>query len=248
MRVAELYARLSAEIPDHLSCDWDNDGLMCCPDYGAEVKRVLLTLDVTDDAVDYAVAGGYDTIVSHHPMIFRKLKGITEPKHIKLILNGIAVMSFHTRLDLVEGGVNDVLAARFALRETARFTAEGIGVIGTLPGPLAPSVFAEQIKKTLGVPMMETIMTDTPCHRVAVVGGDGKDFVPEVLASGADTYLVGALNYNTLSDLLGRGVNVFVAGHYYTEQPVLAALADRVCRLDSTIVCTVFECNRIRIL
>ena len=245
MTVSELYDRLSQEIPETLSCEWDNDGLMCCPDKYAEVKRVLLTLDVTDEAIDYAIAGAYDTIVSHHPMIFRKLKGITDPKYIKLILHGITVMSFHTRLDRVEGGVNDVLAARLGLQDAARFTAEDIGVIGTLPQAVAPTVMAEQIKAMLGVPMMEAIVTDTPCRRVAVVGGDGKDFVPEMLASGADTYLVGALNYNTLSDLLGRGVNVFVAGHYHTEQPVLTALGDRIHRMSEAVVCTVFECNRI---
>ena len=51
MKVIELYKYLDAHIPASLSCPWDNDGLMCCPDESKEVKRVLVTLDVTDDAI-----------------------------------------------------------------------------------------------------------------------------------------------------------------------------------------------------
>ena len=32
MNVRELYEYLNIRIPRSLSCDWDNDGLMCCPD------------------------------------------------------------------------------------------------------------------------------------------------------------------------------------------------------------------------
>ena len=52
MTVRELYGALDKMIPSSLSCDWDNDGLMCCPDANKEVRRVLVTLDVTAEAVD----------------------------------------------------------------------------------------------------------------------------------------------------------------------------------------------------
>lgn len=76
MTVGALYAELEQRIPRALSCDWDNDGLMCCPDPTAQVKRVLVALDVTGDTVRTAAEGGYDLIVSHHPMIFRPPAGV----------------------------------------------------------------------------------------------------------------------------------------------------------------------------
>ena len=111
----ELYRYLEEKMPRALSCAWDNDGLMCCPDGGREVRRVLVALDVTAEAVRYAVEGGYDVIVSHHPMIFKGLKAINDEHYVAdkamtLIREWISVMSFHTRLDAVEGGVNDTLA------------------------------------------------------------------------------------------------------------------------------------------
>jgi len=248
MTVTELYRKLEERIPRALSCEWDNDGLMCCPDPQAEVKKVLFTLDVTEQAVDYAVAGGFDLIVSHHPMIFRPLKGITDPKYIKLIRNGITVMSFHTRLDAREGGVNDVLASLLDLRDTVRFNGEGIGVIGTLPQAMAPADFAALVKAVLRCPKLEVILTERPCYRIAVVGGDGKDFLGDAALAGADTYLTGSMSYNSMTDGEALGMNLLAAGHYETEQPVLTALADDVQAVTGGIVYEIFPCNRIAVL
>ena len=118
MTVKEMYVKFSERIPDHLREEWDNDGLMCCPDGTAEVNRVLITLDVTEEVVDYAIESAFDLIISHHPLIFKPLKSVVEDnsvsrKVIKLLNNGISVFSFHTRADKVTGGVNDKLAEIF---------------------------------------------------------------------------------------------------------------------------------------
>ena len=115
MTVRTIYEKLCERIPEDLKEIWDNDGLMCSSDDGREVKRALVTLDVTEDIVDYAISNDIDLIVSHHPLIFKPLTSVTEDSHvarkvIKLIKNDISVMSFHTRADKVEGGVNDILA------------------------------------------------------------------------------------------------------------------------------------------
>ena len=248
MTVATLFQKLEERIPCSLSCEWDNDGLMCCPDPETNVNKVLFTLDVTEQAVDYAVAGGFDLIVSHHPMIFRPLTGITDPKYIKLIRNGIAVMSFHTRLDAKEGGVNDVLAGLLDLRDTVRFNGEGIGVVGTLPQAMAPSDFAALVKTVLRCPKLEVILTDRPCHRIAVVGGDGKDFLGDAALAGADTYLTGSMSYNSMTDGEALGMNLLTAGHYETEQPVLTALAADVQTITGGVAYEIFPCNRITVL
>ena len=64
----ELYSYFDRKIPRALSCDWDNDGLMVCADSTREVKKALFALDVTDAVADYTIAGGYDLIISHHPL------------------------------------------------------------------------------------------------------------------------------------------------------------------------------------
>ena len=69
MKIRELYEKMSEYFPRELSCEWDNDGLMCSPDTNAECKSVLLTLDVTERALAYASEMGCDLIISHHPLI-----------------------------------------------------------------------------------------------------------------------------------------------------------------------------------
>jgi SSS family solute:Na+ symporter/sodium/proline symporter len=63
MTVSELSRALRDKIPAHMACDWDNDGIMCMPDPDRTVQKALLVLDITDDAVEYAVTGNYDAII-----------------------------------------------------------------------------------------------------------------------------------------------------------------------------------------
>lgn len=79
------------------------------------VSKVLVTLDVTHEVCDEAIAKGCELIIAHHPPIFRKLSNLRtdtpEGKlYEKLIKHNIAVYAAHTNLDVAEGGVNDLLA------------------------------------------------------------------------------------------------------------------------------------------
>ncbi|MBR4880359.1 MAG: Nif3-like dinuclear metal center hexameric protein, partial [Clostridia bacterium] len=90
-----------------------------------QVKNVLVALDVTPEVAEVAINGGYDLIVTHHPFIFKPLKGITDPLFISLIKAEVSVFSFHTRLDTVEGGVNDCLSAALGLEKVVPFCEMG---------------------------------------------------------------------------------------------------------------------------
>ena len=228
MTVRELYTRLCEKIPTALSESWDNDGVMCCPDPEKSVKKVLLALDVTDDVVSHALEVGADLIISHHPLVFVKLSSLTtdDPvggRLIRLVQAGVSVFSFHTRFDRMEGGVNDVLAGALGLIEVEPL-GEGeasLGRIGTLPSEMSLADFAEKVKKALGVPCVQALDASRPVHRVAVVGGAGKDFVDTARLAGADTYLSGNLGYHVMQDC---AINLLEAGHYFTERPSVAAL------------------------
>lgn len=252
MTVGTLYAELERRIPRSLSCDWDNDGLMCCPDAEAPVRRVLVALDVTGDTVLRAINGGYDLIVSHHPMIFRPLRAL-EPgnyvaqRAIALTRAGISVMSFHTRLDAVEGGVNDTLAGLLGLRDVTPF-GDGIGRVGTLEFAHTLCEFAEKIKSVTGAPAVLAGDAGLPVSRVALLGGSGSDDVPAALAAGADTYLTGELAYHHLSDARELGMNLLAAGHFHTEAPVTGTLRDMLLSVDPSLTVEIFDSNRTELI
>ncbi len=115
VRVSDLIKIIHDFAPPALACEWDNVGFLL-GDASCEVKKILLCLDITPDCVDKAVDSGTNLIISHHPLIFKPLKKITNSLYLKLIKNDIAVISAHTNLDITKGGVNHRLADIFGLQ------------------------------------------------------------------------------------------------------------------------------------
>ena len=255
MTVRELYAFLNEKIPASLSCTWDNDGLMCCPDPDREVRRVLVALDITAAVVKKATSGGYDVIVSHHPLIFSPLRAVepSDPvakKVIDLLRGGVAAMSFHTRLDAVEGGVNDVLANVLGLCDTTPFGQDGeaIGRIGTLKKTMTLAEFAALVKCATGAEQVLVSDAGRPVCRVAVLGGSGSDDVKAAERAGADTYLSGELKHNWLTDAPERGMNLVAAGHFYTENPVCARLREMIREADAEVQVDIVNSNPVQVM
>lgn len=251
MNVTELYKKLCHYFPEELRCEWDNDGIMVCPDSSAEVKKVLVSLDVTEEIVDYAIDRGFDLIISHHPLIFRPLSHVTEENHIsrkvvKLIANAISVFSFHTRADRAKGGVNDRLAEILELVNPVPFGEDGLGRIGTLNEEYELEVFADALKLALGADSIKVSDGYNTVKKVAVVGGDGKDFVADALKMGADTYVSGRLSYNVMEEAAEMGINLIEAGHYYTELPITEYFSEIITALDSDIYTEIADSNMIR--
>lgn len=251
MTVKELYDYLSGRIPAELSCEWDNDGLMCCPKAEREVKRVLVTLDISNEAVKMAMKNGCDVILSHHPLVFRPIKALTtdngvQAKLIKLVQNGISAMSFHTRLDVLPGGVNDALSDKLGLKDVEPFGEDGVmmGRVGYVNENTLEN-FAEFVKNVLGAPVVfyngELIV-----QKVAVVGGSGGGFMSAAKKCGADTMVTGTIGYHDLADAKENGINLVEAGHYFTEAPVVDYLADMVKDADENIELYFFDSNNIK--
>ena len=246
--VSELYKKLDAAIPRALSCEWDNDGLMCCPRPTRTCRKLLVALDVTEAVVDRAAGEGFDAILSHHPLVFRPVGALTQDaavprKLIKLVENGISVLSFHTRFDALDGGVNDALAMALGVKNPRPFGNEGeeMGRIGEVEPDTLPE-FAAKVKKALGAPVV-LAAGKLPVRRVALLGGSGEDFIGAAKKAGADTYVSGELGYHRLSTAIEDGINLVEAGHYYTENIALPALASLVGGIDSSIEITFADAN-----
>ena len=250
MTVNELSKYMNEKIPRELSCSWDNDGLMCCPNPDREVKKALFTMDVTPEAINHAIEGGYDVIISHHPLIFRGVKTLSgdfgiPARLIKLIKNDIAVMSYHTRFDAVDGGVNDALADIFELTDVEKVVCEGIELmrVGYLPEELNIEHFVEVVRAKLGCEHLNYTSNSGKVHKLALVGGGGGSYIREAAASGADTYLSGEIGYHNLTDCKDYRINLVEAGHYFTERIALYNLSELVKEADSTVEFDFFESN-----
>ncbi|MBO5946220.1 MAG: Nif3-like dinuclear metal center hexameric protein [Clostridia bacterium] len=251
MTVRELYEKLDARMPETDREPWDNDGIMCCPDSSTDVCNVLITLDVTEEVVDYAIGHNFDLIISHHPLIFKPIGAINEDDHIarkiiKLISNNISVFSFHTRADKAVGGVNDILARLFGLTKVERFGEGGLGRVGEIE-ECELDVFLDLVKTRLGADALRVADGYNTVSRVAVVGGDGKDFVRDAIACGADTYVSGRISYNLMEEASELGINLIEAGHYFTEAPITGFFADLVSAFDGNAYVEIVNSNMIKL-
>ncbi|MDP8202049.1 MAG: Nif3-like dinuclear metal center hexameric protein [Candidatus Tenebribacter burtonii] len=114
IKVSNIVAHLNKIADPALAYEWDNVGFQL-GDGNQEVKKILLTLDVTENAINKAIDENVNLIISHHPLIFRPISKITNPLYLKLIKNDISVYCAHTNLDVVKKGVNFALAEKLGL-------------------------------------------------------------------------------------------------------------------------------------
>lgn len=115
-------AAIEAFAPTAYQEGYDNSGLQV-GDVQAAVTGVLLTLDVTEEVLDEAIARRANMVVAHHPVIFSGLKRITGRNYVerivhKAIKNDIHIYAAHTNLDNVRGGVNAKIAEKLGLINT----------------------------------------------------------------------------------------------------------------------------------
>ncbi len=229
MTIKELASYLEERIPKSLSEPWDNDGLMVCPDMNAEVTKVLCALDCTSVAIEKAKEWGYNVIITHHPLIFKGLSNILPSDSVgkrvlECIKNGISVFSFHTRLDIMEGGVNDSLAKLISVENTQAFIPYGrIGDVEEQSFEDYATLVAQNLK--LEKNEMSMVKSTEKVKRVALVSGSGKDDIIAALKAGADTFVTGEVMHNHMIDCKELGLNLICGTHYATERIVLPFLS-----------------------
>lgn len=232
MTIEQLLNKLDERIPKSLSEPWDNDGIDIIPDKKAEIKRAICVLDCTSVAIDFAKEWGCNLIITHHPLIFKPLGAITEDdsvgkRVIECIKNGIAVISFHTRLDIIDGGVNDTLARLLGITECESFIPYGrIGNVAEQSFEEFSNFVATRLK--LNVNCLSRVKSSETVKRVAVISGCGKDEIDEVIKAGADTFITGEVMHNHMIDCKELGLNLICGTHYATERIIVPILADIV--------------------
>ena len=240
MTVQNVLDYLHTLAPAAMKYEWDNVGLICGR-RDQEVKKVLVALDPFENVCREAIELGADLIITHHPLIFRAPKTITTDDPVgKCVLllaaNGISAINAHTNLDCAPGGVNDVLAETLGLENIYVTDPMGTDAEGRPYGLLRAGETAEQpleqflalVKEKLGTPVLRFVDGGRPVRKVAVGGGACGDCGPEALAAGCDTLVTADIKYNQFRDAYDMGLNLIDAGHFYTENPVMKPLAEKL--------------------
>jgi len=229
--VKEVFAYLCEIAPLELQMEFDNSGFLLGRE-NAQVSRVLLALDITDAVIEEAIEKKAELLVSHHPLIWDAPKAITDAhpypaRILKLAENKIAVISMHTNLDTAAGGVNDVLISQFCSKAEEELIG-GCGRIGKLEKPMPMSEFLSLCKEKLNVKGLRYYDSGKPVSCLGVLGGGGSDFMNEAFEKGCDTYLTADIKYHQFLDAAELGLNLIDGDHFYTENPVMPVVCEKL--------------------
>lgn len=210
--------------PLNFQYEWDNSGWnVFCHD---DIKKVITCLDVTDEVVEEAASKGCDTILSHHPMMFRAVKKILRDDPVtgivlKAIKNNINVYCAHTSCDCSPVGLNLELAKKAGIENPELFIIEGegygLGFIGKLKKPMQAEEYALFLKRQLNVERLKYTQFSGRIEKAAAIGGSAGEFFKEAHQMEAQALIVGEAKYNDFLDAKRLGIMLIEAGHFETE-------------------------------
>lgn len=234
MKIKEIISALEHFAPLPLQESYDNAGLQIGLTAEQEASGALLCLDVTEEVIREAIDLGCNLIVSHHPLLFRPLKQVTERTQVErcvrlAIQNDITLYAAHTNLDNAEDGVNYRIAEKLGLVDVQMMqphsirvgegsVSAGSGVIGYLPGPEDSLAFLQRIKDVFHIECLQhNELLQRPIESVALCGGAGAFLLDEAIRLEADAFLTGEMSYH---QFFGheQEIQLAVMGHYQSEQ------------------------------
>ncbi len=227
--VGNVYDFLNSIAPFNTQESWDNSGLLV-GNRNSEVTKIAFVLDVTNTTVDKALEEKVDLIISHHPIIWEPLKFVPSDSPVsKCIRNGVAVISAHTNWDIAEGGVNDVLSKMLGLQNITPIVPEN-DLCMLRKGELKTAVPAEEFADVVASALDTVVRVSSPekmIKTVAVCGGSGASFLPELIREDVDAFVTGDAKHNDFLDAVEYDISLLAAGHYETEtisMPILMNL------------------------
>lgn len=226
IKLNELISLLNKQYPPSLAESWDQNGIH----FGsseATVKKILVTLDVRAEVVQEAIENQIDTIIVHHPPLFKAIQrfDLSQPDvamYAQLIKHDINVFAMHTNFDAASNGMNDWLAEQLKLENVSSLvvhedeTNPGIGRVGEFSEALSRTDLLKVLKETYQREQLIVIEKESRVayKKVAIVGGSGTSFINEVSDQEVDLFITGDITYHQGHDLYEAGFMTVDAGHY----------------------------------
>lgn len=224
--VKNIYDFIDSFAPFEAQEGWDNSGMLI-GDLSKEVNTVAVCLDITPETIDNAKINGADLIVSHHPVIFNPIKKVLKGDCVyQLLTSDLCAICAHTNYDVANGGVNDVLATILELQDvTVLQDKENTGIlrVGKID-KCSPQDFAKHVAEKLNT-TVRVAKGGRDIETVAVCGGSGCSFIPDIIDAGIDAFVTGDAKHNDFLDSADNELTLVAAGHYETENPAMPELA-----------------------
>ena len=228
MECKKVIEILEKQSPKSYACDWDNVGLLVGRE-DKEIQKIYIALDATDEAIEEAIANGADMLLTHHPMIFKGMKRVTQEdfigrRIIRLIQNDMVYYAMHTNFDVM--GMADLAADYLGISDTrvleitsvSETGEEGIGRYGSLKKEMTVRECCEDIKQAFSLENVKVFGDlERKVKTAAISPGSGKSVISNALQAGVDVLITGDIDHHEGNDAVAQNMTVIDAGHYGVE-------------------------------
>lgn len=228
MECKKVIELLEKQSPKSYACDWDNVGLLVGRE-DKEIQKIYIALDATDEAIEEAIANGADMLLTHHPMIFKGMKRVTQEDFIgrrivRLIQNDMVYYAMHTNFDVM--GMADLAADYLGISDTrvleitsvSETGEEGIGRYGSLKKEMTVRECCEDIKQAFSLENVKVFGDlERKVKTAAISPGSGKSVISNALQAGVDVLITGDIDHHEGIDAVAQNMTVIDAGHYGVE-------------------------------
>lgn len=228
MECKKVIEILEKQSPKSYACDWDNVGLLVGRE-DKEIQKIYIALDATDEAIEEAIANGADMLLTHHPMIFKGMKRVTQEdfigrRIIRLIQNDMVYYAMHTNFDVM--GMADLAADYLGISDTrvleitsvSKTGEEGIGRYGSLKKEMTVRECCEEVKQAFSLENVKVFGDlERKVKTAAISPGSGKSVISNALQAGVDVLITGDIDHHEGIDAVAQNMTVIDAGHYGVE-------------------------------
>lgn len=228
MECKKVIEILEKQSPKSYACDWDNVGLLVGRE-DKEIQKIYIALDATDEVIEEAIANGADMLLTHHPMIFKGMKRVTQEdfigrRIIRLIQNDMVYYAMHTNFDVM--GMADLAADYLGLSDTkvlevtsvSESGEEGIGRYGSLKKEMTVRECCEEVKQAFSLENVKVFGDlERKVKTAAISPGSGKSVISNALQAGVDVLITGDIDHHEGIDAVAQKLTVIDAGHYGVE-------------------------------
>ena len=224
LTLLEEYAPLKISQAAIDSGDYDNSGIIV--DSHDQIEKVLFTLDLSVLAVEKAIETGVDTVVTHHPAIYRPIKNLSRNGEtaalLKAVKAGLNVISMHLNLDMADSGVDQSLAEALGAKDVKVLSP----LVGTSNGygrEFSLDLDLVELVKKAG----EELKTDRiisygggKVKKAASFCGGGSSIALGLVLSGiaADTIITSDMPHHVIKELIEKDKKIVLIPHYSSEQ------------------------------
>lgn len=190
-----------------------------------DVEKILLSVNISNQVIDYAIKEKADAIIVHHGFFgksFLNIKGNLKVRIKKLLENDISLIGIHLPMDAnTEIGHNKVISNIIGLDFLETFN---YGFIGKNIGNLDIFEIKSKIEKKLsdnGIVKKDNIriydyLNKKP-EKIAVISGEAYKYFEEAIYYGVDLFITGSIAQHIPEIAIENRMAILTIGHYNSE-------------------------------